>query len=44
MFVSTATATEAWDPKETEAQLLFMHYKNVILRLKGLCFDGGLGQ
>lgn len=43
MFVSPATATEARDPKETEAQLLFMHYKNVISRLKGLCPDAGLG-
>lgn len=44
MFVSPATATEARDPKETEVQLLFMHYKNVISRLKGLCPDAGLGQ
>lgn len=36
MFVSPATATEARDPKETEAQLLFMHYKNVISRLEGI--------
>lgn len=44
MFVSLATATEARDPKETEAQLLFMHYRNVISRLKGLCPDAGLDQ
>lgn len=42
MFVSTAT--EASDFKEKEVQLLVMHYKNAMSRLKGLCVDGGLGQ
>lgn len=32
------------DPKEAVVQLLFMHYKNVISRLEGLCPDAGLGQ
>jgi len=44
MFVSTAAATEAGDPEESEAQPLLMHYKNVISRLKGLCLDGGLDR
>lgn len=43
MFVSPAAATEARDPKETEAQLLLVHYKNVISGLRGLCPDAGLG-